>query len=175
MSLNREIRLEDDTAVSIEHLYETYREPLYRFVFRYTGDRQFSIDIVQDTFEKLLKYDGYSPGKGRLKTYLFQIAYNTMATKLNRRKKLRSLLPFLAMDRTPPMPAEEKMTVQKAVQQLPEQQRAVILLTYYHDLTQKETAGILGIPLGTVKSRLHHAMQKLKEDLEVDQYEQEER
>ncbi len=75
---------------------------------------------------------------------------------------------FVAADIPSAISMEERLSVQKAVQQLPELQRAVILLTYYHDLTQKETADILGIPVGTVKSWLHHAMKKLKEDLEVD-------
>lgn len=125
MSLSREIRLENGCSETIETLYEKYRKPLYTFVFRYTGDQQLSIDVVQDTFEKLLKSHHYSPEKGKFKTYLFQIAYNTMVTRLKRRKKFWSLLPFVAAD-------------------------------------------ILGIPVGTVKSRLHHAMKKLKEDLEVD-------
>ncbi len=168
MSLNREIRLEDGCSETVETLYEIYREPLYKFIFRYTGDQQLSIDVVQDTFEKLLKSRHYSPEKGKFKTYLFQIAYNTMATKLKRRKKLWSLLPFLASDSSVAISVDEKISVQKAVQQLPELQRAVILLTYYHDLTQKETAEILEVPVGTVKSRLHHAMKKLKKDLEVD-------
>lgn len=168
MSSNREIRLEDGSLVTIESLYEAYREPLYRFVFRYTGDQQLSIDVVQDTFEKLIKSQRYSPEKGKFKTYIFQIAYNTMATKLKRRKKFWSLLPFLASETISDISMEEKLSVQKAVQQLPEGQRAVILLTYYHGLTQKETAEVLGIPAGTVKSRLHHAMKNLKEDLEVD-------
>ncbi|WP_144463723.1 RNA polymerase sigma factor [Siminovitchia fortis] len=168
MSLNREIRLDDGSSETIETLYELYREPLYKFVFRYTNDQQLSIDVVQDTFEKLLKNQRYSPEKGKFKTYLFQIAYNTMATKLKRRKRLWSLLPFVAPDRTTDISLEERLSVKEAVQQLPELQRAVVLLAYYHDLTQTETADILGIPVGTVKSRLHHAMKKLKDDLEVD-------
>ncbi len=168
MSLSREIRLENGCSETIETLYEKYRKPLYTFVFRYTGDQQLSIDVVQDTFEKLLKSHHYSPEKGKFKTYLFQIAYNTMVTRLKRRKKFWSLLPFVAADIPSAISMEERLSVQKAVQQLPEIQRAVVLLTYYHDLTQKEAADILGIPVGTVKSRLHHAMKKLKEDLEVD-------
>lgn len=154
---------------SLDSIYLIYKDQLYRFIYRYSNDQQFSIDIVQDTFEKLIKKKHqYLPEKGSFKTYLFQIAYNTMVTKLKRRQKFKSLMPFLAADRPSTIPMEIKMSVQKAVQSLPEEQRAVILLTYYHDLTQRETAAILGIPAGTVKSRLHHAMKKLKADLEVD-------
>ncbi|WP_340084828.1 RNA polymerase sigma factor [Siminovitchia sp. FSL H7-0308] len=168
MNSNKEIRLEDGRVETIESIYQVYRDPLYRFVYRYSGDQQLSIDIVQDIFEKLIKKQQYSPEKGRFKTYLFQIAYNTMITKLKRRQKLRTLLPFLASERPTAISIEEKMSVQKAVQRLPEEQRAVILLTYYHDLSQKEIATILEVPVGTVKSRIHHAIKKLKEELEVD-------
>lgn len=159
----------EDSMQTLEQIYLLYKDHLYRFVYRYSNDSQFSIDIVQDTFEKLMKKKHqYTPEKGSFKTYLYQIAYNTMMTKLKRRQKLRSLLPFLASELPPSIAMEETLTVQKAVHLLPEEQRAVILLTYYHDLSQKETARILAIPVGTVKSRLHHALKKLKADLEVD-------
>ncbi|CAM4141118.1 RNA polymerase sigma factor [Lederbergia lenta] len=154
---------------SIDTIYLTYKNQLYRFIFRYSNDRQFSIDVVQDTFEKLIrKKHYYTSEKGSFKTYLFQIAYNTMMTKLKRRRKFAILLPFLAPDRFSTIAVEEKMSVQKAVQTLPEGQRAVIVLRYYHDLPQKEIAEVLGIPIGTVKSRLHHALKNLKDDLGVD-------
>ncbi|OAH59640.1 hypothetical protein AWH48_00610 [Domibacillus aminovorans] len=60
------------------------------------------------------------------------------------------------------------MTIQEAVAKLPDIQRAVILLFYYHDMTQKDMAEILDIPIGTVKSRLHKAIQRLKEEWERD-------
>ena len=155
---------------SLEDIYLIYKAPLYRFVYRYTSDRQLSIDTVQDTFEKFYKKrHHYDAKKGSVKTYLFQIAYNTMATKMKRRQKFRALLPFLAADQPSySISLEEKISVQDAIQSLPEDQRVVVLLTYYHDLTQRGTARVLGIPVGTVKSRLHHALKKLKIDLEVD-------
>ncbi len=66
------------------------------------------------------------------------------------------------------MSADEKLTIQEAILQLSEKQRAVILLVYYHDLPQEEIAQILSIPLGTVKSRLHNAIKTLKEELKED-------
>ncbi|MBS4208392.1 RNA polymerase sigma factor [Bacillus sp. FJAT-50079] len=159
----------DGSKESIDELYDLYKEQLYRFVYRYSNDRQFSIDIVQDTFEKLIKKKHqYIPEKGSFKTYLFQIAYNTMMTKMKRRQTLQALFPFLISSSVPTIDLEEKMVVRQALQSLPEEQRAVVLLIYYHDVTQKEAAAILRIPLGTVKSRLHHALKKLKHDLEVD-------
>jgi len=71
-----------------EQLYSRLYEPLYCFLFRYTREDQLSIDIVQDTFERLqyIKED-FDQQKGTVKAFLFQIAYRLMINKLNRRKK----------------------------------------------------------------------------------------
>lgn len=152
-----------------EQLYSLLYEPLYCFLFRYTREEQLSIDIVQDTFERLqyIKQD-FDQQKGTVKAFLFQIAYRLMINKLNRRKKWRTLFPFLVPTENRRLSADEKLTVKEAILQLPEKQRAVILLVYYHDLPQEEIAQILSIPLGTVKSRLHNAIKTLKEELKED-------
>ncbi len=151
---------------ALARLYESFRKPLYCFVFRYTRNEQLSIDIVQDVFVKIQSSrDGFDASKGKVKSYLFQIAYNHMVTKLNRRKKWRTLLPFLAPTPVESIHLDDRMAVQTAVGGLPEIQRAVVLLFYYHDLSQVEIAQILGIPIGTVKSRLHSGIQLLKKEL----------
>ena len=62
------------------------------------------------------------------------------------------------------------MAIRQAIANLPEKQRAVILLAYYEDLAQEEIAQILSIPVGTVKSRLHNGIKSLKVALEGDFY-----
>lgn len=157
---------------AFEWIYHSYKDPLYRFIYRYTNNEQLSIDTVQDTFEKIQrKKHMYSPEKGKFKTYLFQIAYNTMITKLNRQKRLKNLLPFLAERPHKECSLDEKISVRSALQALPDDLRVVILLVYYHDLKQKEIADILKIPIGTVKSRLNRALKRLKRDLEVEENE----
>jgi RNA polymerase sigma-70 factor, ECF subfamily len=152
---------------ALDSLYQMMKQPLYSFIFRYTRDEQFSIDIVQDTFMKLQDHkERFDPEKGRLKSYLFQIAYRLMINKLNRRKRMRSLLPFLVPQPKAEMHGIDRMTVRDAVSKLPDIDRAVVLLFYYHDASQAEIAHILEIPLGTVKSRLHRAMKQLKIELE---------
>ena len=165
------IAYQDGDNEALEGIYTLLKQPLYSFIFRYSRDEQLSIDIVQDTFVKLQRYKyDYNPSKGKLKSYLFQIAYRLMITKLNRRKRWRNLLPFLTPIQTEEF-LQDRMTIREAVAKLPEKQRAVVLLFYYHDLPQEEIAKILGIPKGTVKSRLHIAIKKLKEELEGDEYE----
>jgi len=155
---------------ALEEIYVIFREPLYSFIYRYTKDEQFSIDIVQDTFVNLQRHKHqYDQNKGRLKSYLFQIAYRLMVTKLNRRKRWREKIPFLVRENVETIERAEHLDVQQAITNLSGEQRAVILLFYYHDLPQKEIATILNIPLGTVKSRLSAAIQKLRKDLGVEE------
>ncbi|WP_068676730.1 RNA polymerase sigma factor [Oceanobacillus sp. Castelsardo] len=156
---------------SLEKLFVTYQNPIYQFVYRYCQDEQLSMDIVQDTFVRFHKYKGnFDVAKSSMKTYLFRMAYQLMINRLKRRSRWKKLLPFLyERNVEQELPLEEKLTVQEAIQQLSDVQRAVILLTYYHDLTQKEIANILEIPLGTVKSRMHTSLKKLKGILEVDE------
>lgn len=160
----------DDEA--LEGIYILLKQALYSFIFRYTRDEQLSIDIVQDAFVKLQRYKHYyNPSKGKLKSYLFQIAYRLMIAKLKRRKKLRTFLPFLTPIAKEEFHHADRMTIRDAIAKLPDIQRAVILLFYYHDMTHEDIAEILEIPKGTVKSRLHKAIQRLKEELEEDYYE----
>lgn len=152
---------------ALDGIYQLMKSPLYSFIFRYTRDEQLSIDIVQDTFVKLQDHKHrFDPKKGRLKSFLFQIAYRLMVNKLNRRKKLQSLLPFLMPNLQRTDSDIDRMTIRDAVSNLPDIDRAVVLLFYFQDLSQAEIAQILEIPLGTVKSRLHRAIKQLKTDLE---------
>ncbi|SNX67021.1 RNA polymerase ECF family sigma subunit [Bacillus oleivorans] len=159
----------DDDGIA--WLYQQYRVPLYQFIYRFTNEEQLSIDIVQDTFLQLQKVKGqYDPAKASIKTYIFQIAYNRLLNKLKRRTKLKKILPFLVAE-SRDVDLVEQLNVRFALQKLKEDHRAVIILSYYHRLTNDEIADVLNIPAGTVKSRLHHAIQQLKKILEVDKHE----
>jgi len=153
-----------------EKLYVLIKPALYTFLYRFNRDEQLSIDLVQDTFLMLeRKKHMYELEKGKIKTYLFQIGYRLMINKLNRRKKWRTLLPFLVPIQEKEFSHEDRLTVREAILKVPEEQRAVLILSYYHDMQQKEIAEILNIPIGTVKSRLHNGIKKLKQLLEVDE------
>lgn len=158
----------EQVKYSIEELFVTYKTPIYQFVYRYCQDEQLCLDLVQDTFIKFHKYQvHFDEKKSSIKTYLFRIAYQLMINRLKKDNRMKKILPFLYMNNQHQEPLfENKLTVQAAIQQLPDKQRAVIILTYYHDLTQKDISEILEIPIGTVKSRLDASLKKLKVLLE---------
>lgn len=163
----------DDEAFN--QLYTLLKPSLYSFLFRYTRDEQMSADLVQDAFMKLHRYkDRFHPEKGSVKTYLFQIAYNLMITKIQRRSKWRKIIPFLIPQsfEDVSLMSTDRITIKEAIMKLPESQRAVVILSYYHDMPHAEISDIIGIPIGTVKSRLHHSLKTLRQYLEVEAYEQ---
>lgn len=171
MSLNKETVVDGlaKEELSLEALFITYKMPIYQFVYRYCQDEQLSIDIVQDTFIRFHRYqERFDEKKSSMKTYLFRMAYQLMINRIKKQNRMKRLLPFLFQQtEQAEVSLDDKLTVQAAIGQLPSEQRAVILLTYFHDLKQKEIAGILEIPVGTVKSRLHTSLEKLKLLMEV--------
>ncbi|MEK4129527.1 RNA polymerase sigma factor [Solibacillus sp. FSL W8-0474] len=169
MTLTNEELMQQVQTGNIEALgvlYERLHEPLYCFLFRYTKEEQISIDTVHDAFEILQKkHQQYNSSLGTVKSFLFQIAYRHLINKLNRRKRLQKLLPFLVPLPKKALHTDDKLMIQQAIAKLPDKQRAVILLAYYEDLPLEEISLILSIPTGTVKSRLHKAIQVLKIEL----------
>lgn len=159
-------------AEALGTLYLRMKEPLYCFLYRYTGEEQLSIDIVHDTFEIIQRRKStFEADRGTFKAFLFQIGYRLLMNKLKRRTRWRKIVPFLT-----PLPQaapdrDDMLAVRDAILRLPDKQRAVVLLAYYEDLPMHDIALILEIPAGTVKSRLHHAMNALKKELEETAYE----
>ena len=163
---------------AFELLISRYRLELYHFLYRFVGNRQIAEDLFQETFLQVhMSAHIFDTGK-RLKPWLFTIGANKARDHLRRTSRQ-----FTAPLSTPvdvgnddglvfadlmeaklELPPEEahKREVAQLVQQvlatLPEHFREVLLLSYFHRFAYKEIAEMLGIPLGTVKSRLHAAV-----------------
>ena len=133
-------------------------------------------DVGQETFIRFHRALGAFRGDASLKTYLVHIAMNLSINALRRRR--RSLLRFVSRDQTPiehvePRPgperaaddAELKRVVRSAIARLGEKHRAVVVLRLLQDCSTRETARILGIPEGTVLSRLSRALVELEAEL----------
>lgn len=163
---------QNNNEEAFNRLYTLLKPSLYSFLFRYTRDEQLSADLVQDAFMQLHRNKNrYQPDKGSVKTYLFQIAYHLMINKIERKKRWTKLLPFLVPQHyaDPTTKSNDRVTVREAIMKLPESHRAVIILSYYHDMPHAEISEIIGIPVGTVKSRLHHSLKSLRTYLEVEE------
>ncbi|MDP9350601.1 MAG: sigma-70 family RNA polymerase sigma factor [Chloroflexota bacterium] len=161
---------------SFNLLVERYQGPLYNLCLRYVGDRQLAEDVVQEAFLSAWRAINSWKG-GSFKAWLFRIAVNE-ARDLHRRNSRRpssSLDDLLEQgtsfgaeaDKAPgpeavSLSAATLRSIESALQRLPEDQRLVVLLSDVQGLTYEEMCATLGLPLGTVKSRLFRARVALR-------------
>ena len=161
-----------------ELLVQRYQQELYHFLVRFTGSRPSAEDVFQEAFLQVhVSIDRFDTSK-RFKPWLFTIAANKARDHL-RRSKRRSAAALSApvaggsdeerefldlMQADLPLPEDEadlhetQQRVRQVVQSLPDHLREILVLAYFQQFPYKRIAQMLGIPLGTVKSRLHTAV-----------------
>jgi RNA polymerase sigma-70 factor (ECF subfamily) len=132
----------------------------------------------QEVFVRLFRSLDRYRGEAALGTYLTRIAVNLSLTALNKRKRWYERFVDLSPGQESAPPTEDALDrlergqrdarVRKALDSLPEDQRAVVVLRWLDDLSTRETAEVLTIPEGTVMSRLSRAMDRLRRELEPD-------
>lgn len=139
---------------------------LRRYARALTGDRGRADDLVQDTLERaLVKFHLWQPGSD-LRAWLFTIMHNVFVNQV--RSGLNSMTsPLDDETELPAMRATqsdqlEVRDLQAALLRVPEEQREILLLVGLEQLTYEEAAGVLGIPIGTVMSRLSRARERLR-------------
>lgn len=152
---------------AFEELYRAHRAFVLRLATRFTSSHADALDVVQDTFVHLWsRFPGFRL-EGRLTSFLYPVALN--AARSAGRKARRATTEEDAVleahaPTAPPPAADAREELSLVLAALPEAQREVLLLRFVDDLELSEIADALSIPLGTVKSRLHQALQKLRED-----------
>jgi RNA polymerase sigma-70 factor (ECF subfamily) len=149
-------------------LYERYAGWVLGRARRICDDEQDAQDVLQETFLYLF---GKFPGLSltcRMTTFLYPVVRNLALKQKARRRRERAVAPAdlpeeaAADDPAAALPDED---LGAAVAALPAPQREVVLLRFGEERPLAEIAGLLGVPLGTVKSRLHHALAALRERL----------
>jgi RNA polymerase sigma-70 factor (ECF subfamily) len=156
----------DDLA--LQTLYRRYGRPVYGIGLRYLDDGDLAQDLVQDVFLKIWRRaETYDPGKGSFSAWIFTIARRS-AIDLQRRRARRAAIP---LDDAPELGVEDETWQQlaqdwqvvEALLAMDAHLREPLLLAYYRGLTQREIADHLGVPLGTVKSRMSRGLARLGE------------
>lgn len=158
---------------ALEELVRRYHRRLLQFVYRQTGDRHLAEDLVQELFTRLVTYRGAPPQ--RFRPWALTIARNLVHDHFRsgyaRREHVLQPAEHDAMadvpDTTPQMGerlerADEQREVLAALQELKPNQREVLVLRFYDELKLEEIAAVTNAPLGTVKSRLFHALKQLQ-------------
>jgi RNA polymerase sigma-70 factor (ECF subfamily) len=142
-------------------LVRQWEKPIYNFIVRMIGDRDEAMDLCQDVFMKAFRELRALKDPERFSAWLYRIAHNTCYSRL--RKDIGKIyVPFDPDARGVSSAIEERLAVEKALQQLPEDQREVVVLKVYQSLKFEEIAAIQDAPVSTVKSRLYMAFEKLR-------------
>ena len=165
-------------------LLRRYERELYGYLRRYLGDSELAEDVFQNTFLALYQKSGQYEAGRPVRPWLYTIATHQAIDALRRNNRhqavsldqhqkelpdgeVRSLLELLETRGPGPLEQvqgeERRQKVRASVDRLPDFLRQVVVLAYYQGLKYREIADILGIPVGTVKSRLHAALVKLQE------------
>jgi RNA polymerase sigma-70 factor (ECF subfamily) len=142
-----------------------WERPIYNFIFRLIGDREEAMDLCQESFMKAYRELATLKDRDRFSAWLYRIAHNTCYSRLRKDigKTFVELQPDTSSHRSP---IEIGLAVEKALQQLPEEQREAVVLKVFHELKFEEIAQIQGAPVSTVKSRLYMGFEKLRSILE---------
>jgi len=174
-------RAADGDRDARRELFTRYRDAAYRVARRITGRDEDALDVVQDAFIKAFDRLGEFQHGSRFQTWLLRIVTNR-ALDLLRARKVRLAIPLAGGgedDRGPVLADRDETArpgrnmenretaerVHKAVAALPPDQRAAFSLYATGEMTYGQIAEVLGVPIGTVMSRLYHARRKLHEAL----------
>lgn len=173
------VKQQDKHAFAL--VFQYFSPRLKQFVYRHVGNEHVAMEMVQETmatvWQKSALFDG---SKSSLSTWIFTIARNLCFDMLRRQKGREKHIhseDIWPNDYCPPDLIEHyspetdmlKEQVVKFIDTLPEAQRKVVQAVYLEELPHQQVAEMLNIPVGTVKSRLRLAVQKLRHSIEADQ------
>jgi RNA polymerase sigma-70 factor, ECF subfamily len=154
---------------AFSELYQRYNRRLFYFFFRMLGsDNEVANDFLQDLFLKIIqKPELYKPGN-KFSGWVFSVAHNMCKNEYRRREVRRQIQAQENPDQYPHQIAENEIDrenliteVFNALELLDENQRSILILKYKENFSLKEISEILGLPVGTIKSRLHYARLEL--------------
>jgi RNA polymerase sigma-70 factor (ECF subfamily) len=158
-------------------LFRQYERMVYRTAYLITGDREAAKDVLQEVFVSVWKSRrSFNPELAKFTTWLHRITVNK-CSRIRRRKNIS--FPSLEELREKSLQSNDSLSSVEdimisrveydnflhALNELDSKHRTVVVLRYFNDLSCDEVAGITGIPLGTVKSRLHYALKSLRQTL----------
>jgi RNA polymerase sigma-70 factor (ECF subfamily) len=167
----------DETALGA--LYDRWVRALYSLVVHLLKDPDEAEDIVEETFwQAWRKASSYEPSKGAVSTWLLTIGRRKALDRIRAKKRQKedpigpdqSFADLPSPENDPSQDAEGRELrehVRSALRELPQEQREVLELGYFRGMSQSEIADATGQPLGTVKTRMRLAMQKLREPLSM--------
>jgi RNA polymerase sigma factor (sigma-70 family) len=164
-------------AGALEALYDRYGRAAYSLARRILTEETLAQDVVQEVFLSLWRdARRFDAGRGTVATYLLSITHHRAVDVVRREENLRRWRTSdegLELEADPKARVEDEVEaserraeVRAALAALPAGQREALLLAYFGGYTQREVAALVGVPLGTVKTRMAAGMRKMKEALQ---------
>ncbi|MGB3271241.1 MAG: RNA polymerase sigma factor [Rhodanobacter sp.] len=161
---------------AFEALYAKHRGTLYRFLLRSLRDPQRTDELFQETWSRVIAARARYQAQAKFSTWLLQIAHNLLVDALRRQRPTadgeeaelalsRVAIPEHEQPEHAWSDFERRRHLQRAIEQLPDEQRTAILLRLEQELSLEEIAEVTGSGRETVKSRLRYAMTRLREAL----------
>jgi RNA polymerase sigma-70 factor (ECF subfamily) len=176
---------EEGRADVFTELVHRYERELYRYLARYLGDPTLAEDVFQNTFLQIHLKRGLFENGRPFRPWLYAIATHQAVDSLrkvgrhptvsldqrvgggSRESDSGNLIDLLVSENVGPLAqlqeSERQQWVRESIARLPDALRQTLILAYHQDLKYREIAEILKIPVGTVKSRLHAALEKLQQ------------
>lgn len=172
-------RIKAGDQEAVIELVGKYQSELIGFFFHLSWDQLVAEELAQDVFVNVFRSRERYVATARVRTFLYRIAHNLWIDHLRRQRRHLSLDvgfdedgPRFGDSLAAPAIADHEQRnehirerVQQALDLLPAGQREVFVLANNHGMKYQEIAGVLGIPEGTVKSRMHHAVRILRDEL----------
>lgn len=174
----------NDTIKAFDILVQRYKNPLTNYVFRFLGDYEACVDVVQETMIRVFRNKDSYKSIAKFSTWIYTIAGNLAKTELQRRKKIvfstgkisdEEVAHDIPDNRYRPDKMLDNSLKEKAIQEallkISETYREMVILRDIQELTYEEISEISGLPVGTVKSRINRGrvqLQKLLKNIYKD-------
>jgi RNA polymerase sigma factor (sigma-70 family) len=159
---------------AFESLFRQYEKAVFSNAYLITGNREDAEDVLQEVFTSVWKSrHTFDPNKGKLSTWLHRITVNE---SLRKRRKGPPTIPLDEFRLPDSVARQDETAIEhlehermiKVLNTLDNRLRAVLVLRYFNDLSYEEIAEVVGVPLGTVKSRINHGLKALRKKFNPD-------
>lgn len=164
-------------------LVDLYKDKIYHLAYRMLGNKQEAEDIVQETFLRLYSNLHRYDDTQKFSTWIFRIGTNLCIDRLRKRKLTYSLdaevtdgegndyYAMMSSDEYTPekqvIVSETQRHIRKVIDNMPDKYKSIIVLRYLQDLSLQEISDVLGLPITTIKTRLHRGREYLRKKLDA--------
>jgi RNA polymerase sigma-70 factor, ECF subfamily len=165
------LRAQAGDREALNELLKRMQEPLYRYIFSLTGDASLSEDILQDAFVLIYRKLGWLREPELFRAWSYRIANREAFKYLRRERRWKEhirdeeVLSDIAVPPREEFASELAARLPQLMAHITPASRAVIVLHYLHEMTLDEVAAVLGLAVGTVKSRLAYGLASLRQQL----------